>query len=96
MTYILPDLRPLLADLLDDHSQHHLRLGHIKLDVAVIAHEGAETLRWCARFEEDRERPGLAVEVERLEAILDRIDEALELPKAVELRAEIAKALAQW
>ena len=59
------------------------------------AKRGAETLRWCARYEDERETPDLVAEIQRLEGILGEIDGLVE-PKAADYRAGVAKALESW
>lgn len=88
MTDTLEDLRPTIADILDGYA----RTGPFSWiePLADRIHRGAETLRWCAEYESARERPA------ELERLVDRVDKALELPKAAELRAEIRAAVASW
>ena len=72
MTNTLPDLRPLLADILDDVGGPIGFEYALRADVRVRRHtlrSGAETLRWCTRFE--------APTVEELQDALDAAEAAL-------------------
>jgi hypothetical protein len=103
MTNTLPDLRVIIAESMEVLADARLAQGR-RSDRADLhgestrwwsAKRGAETLRWCARYEVDREAPDLIAEIQRLEDILSEIGELTE-PKAADYRAGVAKALESW
>ncbi len=88
MTDTLPDLRPLLADLLDDYARHG-PLNWIE-PLADRIHRGAQTLRWCA----EREAPTVVELQAEVGRLADELEETRE--NRDDLVANVRYAVREW